>query len=72
MSNKFKIDDIVWVVSNTGKIYAGVIKEITSSFREGVVVTVLTDTFGFRSVPIENCSYTNPKGQSLFAKQLAN
>ena len=66
------LNDTVWINYNNNKIYSGIVRLIEQSNSEGVLVTVLTNEWGFRTVPIEKCSFEKPKKKLLSAKQLKN
>lgn len=64
------LNDPVWIEYNDNKVYSGIVKLIEQSNSEGVLVTVLTNDRGFRTVPIHKCSFEKPKKKPLSAKQL--
>ena len=57
---KIEVNDVIWFTYHNGKNYKGLVKEIISSKEEGVIVTILTQDTGYRTVPIEQCSFTKP------------
>lgn len=57
---KFEVDDDVWI-THRGRVYSGKIIKIFEDPQQGTAVSVITDGFGYRTVLIEDCSYTKPK-----------
>lgn len=63
------LNDTVWIVYHDNKVYTGTVNLIDQSSTEGTLVTVLTDVWGFRTVPIEKCSLERPRRKSLSVKR---
>ena len=69
MKIELSVGDTVWITYNNGKVYSGEVKTVEQTPSSDTLVTVLTDMWGYRTVTAENCSYSKPKGKTLFVRQ---
>tara|TARA_Y100001938_G_C8023218_1_gene396507 strand:- start:638 stop:838 length:201 start_codon:yes stop_codon:yes gene_type:complete len=62
---KIETGQTIWIKYYDGKAYQGNVISVEESDLEGILITVLTDTCGYRTVTESMCSLTKPSRKEL-------